>query len=158
MPGSQTITNPNNAYVTISDYTTGQDDHGGDLAYGHRVETFVASADIAKGHVVKLDNMTTTTGLTASPAVGGTDAAILVVGIAKNAAAEGDLVEVVVHGYALAQGDGSVTAGSALDFDANSRVATEALDATDVVGTIVGRALAADGSAGDLFPVWVMRL
>lgn len=158
MPGSQTITNPNNAHVTVSDYTSGKDDSGGDLAYGQRVEAFVASAAIEKGQVVKLDAMTTTTGLTCSPAVAVTDPAIEVVGIAKHAAASGDVVDVVVAGYALAQGDGSVTADSALSHDANSRVTTQALDATDVVGTIVGRALAADGAAGDLFPVWVMRL
>src|SRR5690606_39859997 len=110
-------------------------------------------------NVVRLANASQTSPPTVGVAQAGTDAAQTVIGVARNAAAAaGDLVEVVVLGFALAQGDGSVTGGSWVTYDANGRVASETVDASDVVGTLVGRALADDGSQGDLVPVWVMRV
>lgn len=159
MAGAQTITNPGVVYTSVSDYRTGMDDAGGELPLGQVVFTFIADEAIEKGNVVRLANASQTSPPTVGVAEAGTDAAQTVIGVARNAAAAaGDLVEVVVLGFALAQGDGSVTAGSWVTYDANGRVATETVDATDVVGTLVGRALADDGSQGDLVPVWVMRV
>src|SRR5690606_40942767 len=98
-------------------------------------------------HVVRLANASQTSPPTVGVAEAGTDDAQTVIGVARNAAAAaGDLVEVVVLGFALAQGDGSVTAGSWVTYDSNGRVASETVDASDVVGTLVGRALADDRS------------
>lgn len=160
MAGAQTITNPGVVYTSVSDYRTGMDDAGGELPLGQVVFTFIADEAIQKGHVVRLANASQTSPPTVGVAEAGTDAPQTVIGVARNAAAAaGDLVEVVVLGFALAQGDGSVTAGSWVTYNSAGRVASEAtVDATDVVGTLVGRALADDGSQGDLVPVWVMRV
>jgi hypothetical protein len=155
---AQQITNPSGAYSGVTDFTTGRDSLGADLDYGCLAFPLVASATIVKGEAVALIAPTTTQPPRVRPFVGGTDAYALLIGVAQDSAAAGEVCQVVTYGFVLAQGDGSATAGSLLDVDASSHVTTEAVDATDVVGTILGRALTDDSTVGLLFPIWVMRM
>lgn len=159
MPKPQTINNPDDAHVTVSDYQTGLDDSGGELALGNEIETFVASGTISKGDAVAISGASDASTKPAVDAVGTAGPGYPFVGIARHDALADELVEVVVRGFAL----GAVVAGVALDdaltFSGTTAGAldTATLDATFVVGDKFGIALAVTQDPA-LTPVFVMHM
>jgi len=97
------LRNPNGANRTISDFTTGQDDDGNDLALTDQtVESFKAGSAITVGQALMVVAPTTTAGITVVPmtvAVAAPDADCWrFAGVALEAAAAGDQVRVGVCG------------------------------------------------------------
>ena len=97
------LRNPNGAHRTVSDFTTGQDDDGVDLALTDQVvETFKAGGTIDKGQALMIVAPTTTAGITvvaATTAVMAPDADCWrFAGVALNAGAAGDQIQVGVRG------------------------------------------------------------
>ena len=95
------LRNPNGAHRTISDFTTGQDDDGNDLALSDQdVETFQAGSAISVGQALMLVAPTTSAGPTVVPmtaAVTGADSWRFI-GAALEDAASGDQVKICVRG------------------------------------------------------------
>lgn len=94
----QMITNPLAAHREVTDYTTGIDSEGGELDYGNIVRTFRADAAIARGEVVNWVAPTTTAPLSVTPMAAAT-ADNLKAGVALEAAAAGEQVDICVNGY-----------------------------------------------------------
>lgn len=148
----QAITNPAGAYVTTSDYRTGRDSTGGEHAYGKTTRVLRANATVTKGQLVCLVAPTQTLPLSVTPSAG-TESG-LIFGIAAEGGSAGDLVTVVTEGLAFAIVGTAATAGNAIKGGAAGVVTNVTPAATDIVGTVVGVALAT-GTTGNTIPVWV---
>tara|TARA_R110000772_G_scaffold36981_1_gene88093 strand:+ start:304 stop:828 length:525 start_codon:yes stop_codon:yes gene_type:complete len=97
------LRNPNGAHRTVSDFTTGQDDDGVDLALSDQsIETFKAGGTVIKGQALMLVAPTTTAG----PTVVAATTAVMApnadnhrfCGVALNAGAAGDQIQVGTQG------------------------------------------------------------
>lgn len=103
--GSRQITNPMAAYTTVTDYRTGVDAAGADLAYERKVEQFRANATIVKGQALMWVAPTATVPLSVTPmtaAVSASDA-WLFAGAAMESAEAGDTVAVLREGFGVVQ-------------------------------------------------------
>lgn len=118
----QIITNPNNAYRTVSDYTTMKDDAGEALTFlGGNVELAQANGAIAAGLAVRT---VAPTGATVPPRVGKATASTNTnCGITASASSTaGDVVEVVTKGVAFATSGAAFSADALLVPDANGKL------------------------------------
>ena len=115
-------------------YTTGKDGNGIPLVYARNVTGFPADSAVEVGDAVSTVAPTATQPVSVEPAASGTQA--LVVGVALNGAAAGDIVQVADIGYVRSVGatagqgvplnTGGVCAASAtFDADAHPFVALE---------------------------------
>lgn len=103
------------------DYTTGKDSRGVPLVWATEVHNYVASAAVAQGAPVSFGTPTSTRGLSVHEADAdtATDEA-MIAGIALNAAAAGEMVEVGNIGYVLITDGDTATVGQGLPLDTNA--------------------------------------
>lgn len=164
----QILANPLGALAgrpSSGDFTAWLDKDGLPLDYPHSSYWFRANAAVTVGQLVSFVDPTSTNPLSVTPS--GTTDTTIVVGVAKNTAAAGEMVEVVTSGFCLALFESAVTpaADNAVingGTTAGSVAVDTALDATNVVGTVLGVVLAAKltsfaGSA-HYAPVWLYRI
>lgn len=156
----QTVANPQQINRNVSDYTTLKSDAGEGLLQS-RVELFRAGAAITKGAIVGLVGPASAT---AKPHVIEKATAVpyaAVVGVANEACAAGDTVEVTVWGLAFVQvSTADPVVGDTAIIQANAPAAAvdaDDPDATVIAGTVLGAFLGVE-DANDLAPVWVQRL
>jgi hypothetical protein len=97
------LRNPNGAHRTVSNFASGQDDDGVDLALSDQtVTSYKAGSAVVKGQALMLVAPTATAGITVVPAT----AAVMAptadtwrfAGVALNAGAAGDQIQVGVQG------------------------------------------------------------
>lgn len=149
------ISNPFAATQRSSDYRTGLDTDGGTLDYGAQTKvTLRASGVVTAGYAVVLDVPTQT--LPTSVKLSNATPGAANLGIVEESGVAGDAVRVITEGPALAVAGGSISAGNAVASDANGKLVAKTMDASAVVGSVVGIALAG-ASANATFPVWVNR-
>lgn len=146
------INNPFAATQLVSDYTTGKDDGGFPLHYGHAIASFRANEKLAVGNIVELVPPTTTVPLSVKKAT--TSSAGKIVGVVRDAAEAGESVTVVTYGHAFVLAGGSVSSGGAFTSNASGVATALTVDATAKVGDLVGNVLAA-ASNGNLAPAWI---
>lgn len=146
----QALTNPFGAHKTVTDYRTGRDAAGEELAYGSIRNIYRADAAIAKGEVVMWVAPTASVPLSVTPMTAAA-ADTLFAGVAQNTAAAGGRVTVVENGHCLVDVAAETAAfGSLLTAPATTTGKAEigaTFDATLVVGSVIGVALAAKDSA-----------
>lgn len=148
------------------DYTTYLTKDDIPFDYPRRGFWFRANAAVTVGQLVAHVVPTSTAPLSVTPAATG-QANLTIRGIAANSAAAGEMVFVIVEGFALALVEAAVTpaAGNAVingGTTAGSVGADTTVDAADIVGTELGVYLAAklttfNGSA-NYCPVWLARV
>lgn len=151
----QTITNPTGALSAVSDYRTGVADNGGEIPYGKTTRRFRANATITRGQCLKWVAPTQTVPLSVTPTVGSEVGGFA--GVAATSGSAGDVVTVVVEGYAFAKVGTAATSGGAATLTGSTTggAATDVTPAAaTVAGTIVGTWLAA-GTTGNLAPIMV---
>ena len=85
--------------------------------------------------------------------IGATKATDPILGILQNDPTSGQAAEVAFMGVCLAKAEASVTYGDKLTVSSTGRVKTKAADADEIVGI----ALKASSSAGDLIPIMLAR-
>lgn len=152
-----TTTNPNLAYTSTTDPSTWNDGNGGFLGphYGQTIESYVASVAVEAGDIVSFVAPTATVPLSVKPSTTTATESWRGVGVARNAAAAGDIVDVIVKGVAVVSvGTADPAFGDVATFTANTTagvtsVITAANYATQT--TIAQKALGTFLSADD-FP------
>lgn len=163
MPEAQ-ITNPANAFNPVTDYRTWIDAAGNLLSYPRRVDVFIAAGTItAKDWVGLVAPSSATTPLKIEQLdVSDAFAAFVCAGVALESGVAGDQIQVVTLGPAIcnigntgtiAHGDSAIK--HATTDGASGVTAVASVDATTVVGTILGIYLGAEIGTSDTAPVWV---
>ena len=150
------ITNPLGYHRTVSDFTTGVDAQGEEIAYGSIVRHYRANVAIAQGEVVTFTVATATVPLSLVLATAGSSIKM----VALEAAAAGEQCAVVVEGHARVLCTATaVTFGDSLIVSATAgSAAAAAEDATTVVGTVLGIAVGAKGGTAGFTLCYVHNL
>lgn len=154
------VTNPFGALRKVSDFTTLKSDDGDAIGPGQSRTVIVrANAAVGKGEVVNWVIPTTTVPLSVTPMATGTVGSLFA-GVALAAAASGEDVQICTYGFCFADfGAGTPAFGSvvAKPTTTGKALVSAALDATTIVGTIIGVALAAK-DANNLAPMIVEHM
>lgn len=153
MAVGQQITNPAGAWQTVTSFLTGRDSNGNLLPIGSTVETYRANEAIAATQCVALVAPTATVPLSVEVMdVSDAFATLVFIGVAQEAAAAGEIVQVVTDGVVVV----SIDDGAPIFGDVAIKHATVdgavisggtlggTWDGSDVAGTAVGIFLGAE--------------
>lgn len=165
MPVAQ-ITNPSGAHKTVTDFVTYKAADGSDLQYGQTVEEFVASDAILANDWVAFVAAATAAPLKVEKLdVSDAQAANLCAGVALEGAAAGEIVRVCREGITLCNiGDtGAIAAGDVAIKHATADgcsgvTAFAAVDATTILGTVLGVYLGPEVGTTNKAPVNVHKM
>lgn len=142
------IKNSLGAHRTVSDFQTGRDVDGEVIFQPAIIEEYRANAAVAVGDVLHYVAATATVPLSVAP-MATASSVLIFAGIALNAAAVGEIVQVVTYGHAIVRtGDVTTGLGQYLLKPATTAgvavTSNTAIDATTVAGTVIGIVLGPD--------------
>lgn len=154
------ISNPQGAHRTVTTFVAGQDDGGEALIQPAVTQAYRANEAIVRGQVCAWVAPTASVPLSVKP-MATADNSLLFAGVALDNADAGQSVQLAQLGHALVRtGDVTTQLGHYLVKPASTAgvgtLVSDALDATDVVGAVLGVVLGSDD--GTFTPVYLTRL
>jgi hypothetical protein len=138
----QGLVNPRAAFTNVTTFVSGVDANGIEIPYGRLELAYRANAAISVGQVVSFVAPTATVPLSVTPMTTATSQTLFA-GIALEAAAAGGTVRVCTRGHCLVLANAQTPAAGQFirvpgTTTGEPTISATAIDATTVVGTILG--------------------